>query len=126
MEDQDFDIIVQQAVKEIPKEFLEKIENVSLVTKNWPSQQQLSSLNKRGEGGLLLGLYQGIPQTKRRTYGIGGPLPDKITIFKIPILMISKTRGELIENVKKTVIHEIAHYFGLNEEEVRSAKKTRR
>ena len=126
MEDQDFDNIVQQAVKEIPKEFLEKIENVSLITKNWPSQQQLNSLNKRGEGVLLFGLYQGIPQTKRRSYGIGGPLPDKITIFKMPILMISKTRNELIENVKKTVIHEIAHHFGLDEDAVRSAKKTRR
>ena len=80
-------------------------------------------MTKRGERGLLLGLYQGIPQTKRRNYGVGPTLPDKITIFKYPLLRISRSYEEAIANIKATVIHEIAHHFGMSEEDIHKARR---
>jgi predicted Zn-dependent protease with MMP-like domain len=122
MEDEEFKKLVELAVETLPKEFLEKLENVGVVTQDWPSRYQMQKLGTRGKRGLLLGLYEGVPQTKRGRYGIGGPLPDKITIFKMPLLMISETYEALIKNVKNTVIHEIAHHFGLSEEAIGKAK----
>jgi len=98
------------------EEFTEKLENVSVVVEDYPNQHQLK---KVGTGGMLLGLYEGVPKTKRGRYGIGATLPDKITIFKIPILAISRSIEQLKENVRNTVIHEIAHHFGMSEARIR-------
>ena len=100
----------------MPKEFAEKLDNLNVVVADWPTPTQ-----HRGKRGLLLGLYEGIPATRRgNRYGIGGAIPDKITIFKIPILMISKTREDIKKNIRDTVIHEIAHHFGLDEDAIRA------
>ncbi|MGD8744315.1 MAG: metallopeptidase family protein [Candidatus Woesebacteria bacterium] len=123
MQDEDFRELIDESIDTLPKEFLEKLENVSVTFSDWPTPFQLSKLRKRGQGGFLLGLYEGIPQTKRRNYGVGGTLPDKITIFKFPLLTISKDIESLKQNVKNTVIHEIAHHFGMNEEEIRKRGK---
>jgi len=112
MDDNEFGKIVDGAVKSLPKEFLEKLENVAIVIEDWPS----------GERGLLFGLYQGIPKTKRGGYGIGPTLPDKITIFKIPILMTSESHSDAEAKIKDTVIHEIGHHFGLSDHEIRRAQ----
>ena len=122
MDDTDFEILINKALEDLPKEFLDKLENVSVVIQDWPSIYQGKEQIKRGQRGLLLGLYEGIPQTKRGNYGIGGALPDKITIFKIPIQMISQTSSEIEENVRDTVMHEIAHHFGMDEESIRNTK----
>ena len=71
---------------------------------------------------MLLGLYEGVPQTRRGRYGIGGHLPDKITIFKIPIERIARSKVHLIQIVVNTVRHEIAHHFGMDEHRVRDAE----
>lgn len=118
MDDKDFEYLVERALEDIPSEFKEKLENVSIVTADWPSRYQLA---KVGGKGFLLGLYEGVPQTRRGRYGVGGTLPDKITIFKIPILRISRTLEDVIRQVRSTVIHEVGHHFGLSEAEVRKA-----
>lgn len=120
MEDSEFEKLVHQAIDSLPKEFLTKMENVAVVIADWPSQQQLNKLHQ--PGGLLLGLYEGIPHTRRGNYGIGPTLPDKITIFKQPLLLISPTIEQLTQNVKNTVIHEIGHHFGLSDADIHKAK----
>ena len=121
MEDKDFEELVSQALDYLPQEFLEKLENLNVTIADWPTPGQIG-----GRGGLLLGLYEGVPQTRRGRYGIGGVLPDKITIFKIPILMISRSVEDIRENVRDTVIHEIAHHFGFSEEGIIKAKREKR
>ena len=118
IDDTEFEKHINKALEELPKEFLGKIENVSIVMQDWPSRSQGEAQIKRGETGLLLGLYEGVPKTKRGYYGIGGQLPDKISIFKIPILMISKSPTDIEKNVRDTVIHEIAHHFGMTDDEI--------
>ena len=122
MDDSEFENAIAQAVGDLPQEFKDKLDNVAIVAADWPTGTQLEVLTKRGERGLLLGLYQGIPQTKRRNYGVGPTLPDKITIFKYPLLRISRSYEEAIANIKATVIHEIAHHFGMSEDDIRKAK----
>lgn len=122
MEDNEFENIIKKAFEELPSEFKEKMENVSIVYEDWPTPQQERQLSDRGQRGILLGLYQGIPKTKRGSYGIGATLPDKITIFKTPLLSISRNYQEAVNNIKETVIHEIAHHFGMSDEEINNAK----
>jgi predicted Zn-dependent protease with MMP-like domain len=125
MDDNEFENIIKKAVERLPSEFKDKMENVSIVFSDYPSEEQMRQINMQGRGMLLLGLYQGVPQTRRGNYGIGATLPDKITIFKIPLLSISKNYEEAVKNIKSTVIHEIAHHFGMSEEEIQKAKSRR-
>jgi predicted Zn-dependent protease with MMP-like domain len=122
MDDEEFQKLVDEVVAGIPNEFLEKLENVAIVIEDWPNSHQLGSL-KMTQNSLLFGLYEGIPQTKRGRYGVGATLPDKITVFKIPLLMISKDYHTLKNNVADTVIHEIAHHFGMSEADIRRSKR---
>ena len=126
VDDHEFEEIVDAAVKTIPEEFSEKIENVAIVVADNPTVSQMSKLKARNHHVLLLGLYEGIPRTKRSYYGVGGQLPDKITIFKRPIETISPTKVDLIINIRNTIIHEIAHHFGMDEVQVRQAEAVRR
>lgn len=122
MEDKDFEVLINKALDGLPKEFFDKMENVSIVIQDWPSRNQGLEQIKRGQRGLLLGLYEGVPKTRRGAYGIGGSLPDKITIFKLPILMISQTPEKIAETVRDTVIHEIAHHFGMDDCDLQKIK----
>ena len=121
MDDETFNVLIRRAVKKIPSEFIEKLENVDIVSQDWPSPHQIGYLRRRGERGMLLGLYEGIPQTKRGRYGVGSVLPDKISIFKNPLISISNNLKELEINVRKTVVHEIGHHFGMSEDQIRKA-----
>lgn len=122
MDDSEFGKIIDEAIDELPEEFKEKLTNVAVVIADWPTQAQLQRLYRNGQHGMLLGLYEGIPQTKRHFYGIGGQLPDKITIFKFPLLRISRSYEAAVLNIKDTVIHEIAHHFGMSEEAIHQAR----
>jgi predicted Zn-dependent protease with MMP-like domain len=122
MNDEEFAKIVEAAIKNIPEEFQNKLENVSMLVEDLPTPNQLNKLRARGERGMLLGLYEGVPQTRRGHYGIGGHLPDKITIFKFPIERIARSKVHLIQIVVNTVKHEIAHHFGMDEHQVRDAE----
>lgn len=108
----DFEAIVSQAIDSIPDKYFEHIANVAFVTADEPSPEQRKKLHLRA-GQSLYGLYEGIPIT-RRSSGYNMVLPDKITIFKRPIELSSTNLEELIKQVKKTVWHEVAHYYGLD------------
>jgi len=125
MDDKLFRNLIDEAIATIPGEFVSKLENVSIVTADFPSQHQLEKVGAKQNVGTLLGLYEGVPQTKRGRYGVGMTLPDKITIFKIPILSIAQNLNHLKEIVRNVVIHEIAHHFGMDERSVRNAEKAR-
>lgn len=108
--------IVEEAVKGLPQEFSSKLDNVGFVVEAWPTRQEFESI-KAHPGSLLFGLYRGIPKTKRlSSYSA---LPDKIIIYAGPILMISKDLQDAKERIKKTVLHEIGHHFGMNDPELR-------
>src|SRR6185369_7338522 len=121
MPDEIFSKLVSDGVNAIPLEFREKLDNVAVVIADAPTLEQLRNLP---DGYTLFGLYEGIPLTKRNS-GYSGFLPDKITIFKFPILSVCANEEEVKERVKKTVWHEIAHHFGMNEKEVRNAEEKR-
>jgi predicted Zn-dependent protease with MMP-like domain len=110
--DEAFDQLVTKAMNELPQDYIKGLDNVAIVYADWPDEHQASKAELK-EGNLLLGLYEGIPLTQRGS-GYTFVLPDKITLFKIPIQMVSHTEEELSEQVKRTLWHEIAHYYGLN------------
>lgn len=119
MNDTDFEQLVAEGIDAIPERFLKQLENVAIVIADEPSDEQLRH-NGITDGSTLLGLYEGIPLTERGDlYGVGIVLPDKITIFKLPIL--EEAQGDEMEIrkiVTETVWHEIAHYFGYDDEEI--------
>lgn len=117
-----FEELVRQGIEAIPKRFLEKMNNVDIVVEDEPTEGQIEKLKLRKDA-KLFGLYEGIPQTKRGFYA--GVLPDKITIFQKPIEETCFNDEQVKEIVKKTVWHEIAHHFGMDEERVRGAEKRR-
>src|ERR1035437_8341662 len=108
--------LVGEALDSLPKEFAEKLNNVSIAVDDFPTEYQLRKA-KLTPYMLLLGLYEGVPQTKRGIYY--SSIPDKITIFKNAILRVSQTEEEIKEKVRSTVIHEIGHHFGLSDIELR-------
>lgn len=112
MTDDDFDILITRAMNELPQKYIKGLENVAIVMADEPTSEQLTKVNVDNEH-LLLGLYEGIPLTQRGA-GYGFVLPDKITLFKNPILAVTNGESELFEQIKRTLWHEIAHYYGLD------------
>jgi len=110
--DEAFDQLVTKAMNELPQDYIKGLDNVAIVYADWPDEHQAKKSDLK-PGSLLLGLYEGIPLTQRGG-GYTFVLPDKITLFKTPILMVSHNEEELAEQVKRTLWHEIAHYYGLN------------
>ncbi|MFZ1302015.1 MAG: metallopeptidase family protein [Candidatus Microsaccharimonas sp.] len=110
--DEAFDKLVTKAMNELPQEYIEGLNNVAIVYADWPNEHQAKKSDLKN-GSLLLGLYEGIPLTQRGG-GYTFVLPDVITLFKVPIQMVSHSDEELFEQVKRTLWHEIAHYYGLN------------
>ena len=112
MEIEKFEELIEDVLKNIPEKFKNKLENLSIEIDQdniLPSEV----INKKPENKIILALYHGVPLTKRSQ---GKPLfPDKITIYKKALESISNSEQELIKNTKKAVLHELGHYFGLNE-----------
>ncbi len=109
-----FEELVEEALTEIPATLWRAIDNVFVTVEEWPTQQQLQSA-AIGPGSLLLGLYEGVPLTAR-THAYGLVPPDKITIFRRPILRVCPPNDDAIrEQVRRTVLHEIAHHFGISD-----------
>ncbi|MCX5777032.1 MAG: metallopeptidase family protein [Candidatus Firestonebacteria bacterium] len=109
MQIEEFEQEIERALKSLPGKFLEKLKNIQIITDDSAPKKKNS---------LLLGLYQGVPLKVRGA--ISEPLmPDKITLYKQSLEKISKTTKELRNNIRDTVVHEIGHYFGLEEKEIR-------
>ncbi len=116
MEEEKFEKLVDRAISDLPEKIRKKMDNVEIIFETKPSEEQLKKTGI-GRGGFLLGLYEGIPQT-RWGKGFGMNLPDKITIFQQAIENICQNEEEIKETVKIVVWHEIAHHFGLGHKEI--------
>jgi len=117
MQREKFEALVARAIDNLPPEFQRKLENVDIVVENWPTPGQLRQA-KHSHPTQLLGLYQGVPQT-RRGRGYGLVLPDKISIFQKPIEAHCRFGDEIEATIEEVVRHEIAHHFGLDERTLR-------
>ena len=113
MERQEFEALVYRAIESLPGEFKSKLENVDVLIEDWPSPKQISQL-RLGNKAQLLGLYEGVPQT-RRDSGYNLVLPDKITIFQKPIELQCRSNKEIEAEIGSVVQHEIAHHFGIGD-----------
>jgi predicted Zn-dependent protease with MMP-like domain len=109
-----FEKLVAEALDELPRRFRRRLRNIAVVVEQEPPQELLEGMGL-WPGGTLLGLYQGVP-LPRRGFSYGNVLPDRITIFQKPIEALCRTREEIKHAVKETVMHEIGHYFGLDDE----------
>jgi predicted Zn-dependent protease with MMP-like domain len=107
-----FEGLVRQALDSLPGEFYERLQNVDVVVEEEPTPEQLRTSGMEADD-TLLGLYEGVPLTARENYGF--VLPDKITIFKRPIEEMCETPEEVVDEVRVTVMHEIAHHFGIDD-----------
>lgn len=113
---EEFEKLVIEALKGLPREFKRRMKNVGIVIEDQPSRQLLRQMGLQPPD-TLLGLYQGVPLDERGSW-YGGVLPDKITLFQRPLEEASRSLEELKKNIRETVIHEIGHHFGLEEEEL--------
>lgn len=125
MTDERFEQLVSEGIEAIPERFLVKLENVAVVIADVPTPEQLKQ-NHIPADETLLGLYEGIPLVERgENYG-GLVLPDKITIFKLPILeAVGADEDAVCRVVKETVWHEIAHYFGYDDAAIEEREEER-
>ena len=116
-----FERVVKEVLATLPEKFSNRIENLHIVVDDLPSEATLRRAGVR-KGGLLLGLYEGVPLTKRGVdYGMAPVLPDRITLFKSNLEAVSRTLDELKENIRDTLIHELGHYYGMTEKQIREA-----
>jgi predicted Zn-dependent protease with MMP-like domain len=116
LSDEAFDRLISQAMDELPQDYIKGLDNVAIVYADEPDRFQAQKAGLR-EGNLLLGLYEGIPLPARGA-GYTFVLPDKITLFKYPIMAVSHGPEGLFAQVKRTLWHEIAHYYGLNHQRI--------
>lgn len=110
----EFEQLVEQALGELPERFAKLLQNIAVVIEDEPSDDDLDAMDEGANE--LLGIYRGVPRT-RRTWDFAG-LPDQIAIFRGPILRVTRNRHHAVYEIRDTVIHELGHYFGLDDEEM--------
>ena len=103
--EEEFEQLVEDALASIPDEFARAIENVGVFVEDESPEDDPE----------LFGLYEGVPLTERG-WGYAGVQPDRITIYRLPILRAAWSREEAVDEVAKTVVHEVGHYFGMSDE----------
>ena len=113
--DEDFQRLIDQALGELPGEHVKNIKNVAIIYADQPTPEQRQQSNL-APWQTLLGLYEGVPLSQRQ--GMTRVLPDKITLFKLPLSAGANNEVELKEAIKHTLWHEIAHYYGLNHNQI--------
>jgi predicted Zn-dependent protease with MMP-like domain len=111
-----FNELVNEAVASLPKRFRDAMTNIAIVVEDEPTLDQLSQVEVEPPD-TIYGLYEGIPLPERQ-WAHGNVLPDKISIFRLPILEDSVDEDDIVVGIGETLIHEVGHYFGLSEEEI--------
>ena len=111
-----FTELVQEALDAIPRRFRDAMKNVAVVVEDEPSQELLDDMDME-RGDTLFGLYHGTPLTQRGS-SYGNVLPDRISIYRLPIEAACEDEEDVRQCIAETVIHEFGHYFGLSEEEI--------
>ena len=122
MDRERFEWLVARAVQALPEEFVTRLENIDVVVEDRPTSGQLRRVGLR-HGQTLLGLYEGVPQTKRGGH-YGLVPPDKITIFQKPIEARRRHDAEIMAEIERVVKHEIAHHFGISDARLQQIEKS--
>ncbi len=113
----DFERHVEAALKTLPEEYRKYFENITIIVQDRPGREQLKGLNPEG---ILLGLFSGVPYPRKGGFfELPHPFPDRIVLFQKNIEQICENESELVEQIRKTLVHEIGHYFGLSEDDLR-------
>jgi predicted Zn-dependent protease with MMP-like domain len=116
---EEFEALVEEALAQLPDEFREALENVAVMVEEEPSDEDLEEVGidpDDGDRDELLGLYQGVPLPERDSFY--SALPDRVLVFRGPILRSCESRRQVIREIRETVQHELGHYFGLGEDEL--------
>ncbi|MBN2395485.1 MAG: metallopeptidase family protein [Candidatus Atribacteria bacterium] len=121
IDDQQFEKIVVSAIRELPEYFRKKMENITIHIEDFPDQNILKNLGFRSPYSLL-GVYQGVPLSHRGIH-YRNVMPDRIIIFRKPLLHKGRSDQMIKKNIKKVVIHEIGHFFGLSDAELYRIEK---
>lgn len=116
MDSEEFEQLIQEALADLPLEFKQALDNIAILVEDDPSQEQYVKTNTSLQS-LLFGLYQGVPLTKRG--GAQIVMPDRITLFKNPIISAGRTPEGIRKQLYSTLFHEIGHYFGMSEKQLR-------
>lgn len=114
--EEQFQDLVNEAIASLPRRFREAMVNMAIVIEDEPTLDQLRQVDIEPPD-TLYGLYEGIPLPERQ-WAHGNVLPDKISIFRLPILEDSADEDDIVVGIGETLIHEVGHYFGLSEEEI--------
>ena len=115
---EDFERVVTEAMDDIPDELAGLIENLVVVVEDEPTDEELLDAGLDPETETLFGLYQGTALPERGPGSFGGGLPDRIVIYRLPLLRECESRRELLREIRATVVHEIGHFFGLDEDQL--------
>jgi predicted Zn-dependent protease with MMP-like domain len=113
--DEQFQELIDRAFDSLPKEHRDRVQNVAILFADVPSPEQRKTSDLRPDQ-TLLGLYEGVPLSQRQ--GRETMLPDRITLFKYPLMMQAANESSLYEAIRHTLWHEIAHYYGLNHTDI--------
>ena len=116
--DDHFERLIGEALDELPEKYVGNMQNVAITYEDQPTPSQREKLQLHCNE-TLFGLYEGIPLTQRGA-GYNLVLPDKITIFKLPLFYATHSEAELKKQIKHTLWHEIAHHFGLDHDRIHS------
>ncbi len=111
-----FEELVAEALELLPDEFSTELDNVAVVVEDEPDAEVLVAAGLDPEEDDLFGLYQGIPLTERDS--LYSALPDRIAIYRLPILRACHSRRQVIREVRDTVVHELGHHLGMEEEDM--------
>lgn len=115
--DEEFESLVEKALDTLPEEFAELLDNVVVMVEAEPSAEDLEVVGMAPEeGGELFGLYHGVNMLERDTFY--SALPDRVVIYRGPITRACRSRREVVREVRDTVIHELGHYFGMEEDQM--------
>jgi predicted Zn-dependent protease with MMP-like domain len=114
MEHEKFAKIMQEVLDSLPEEFRSRIRNVAVLVEDFPPGQTQSSHPKK----LLLGLFHGVPMTKKSVFNLPTG-PDYVVLYQKNIEAVCSTEAEIREQIRRTVIHEFGHYFGMDEEQLK-------
>jgi predicted Zn-dependent protease with MMP-like domain len=115
IDNKQFEVLVSGGIDAIPPLYKSHLQNVAFIIEDDPTHEQRMQL-KLYPNEILFGLYEGVPLPQRG--GVTKLLPDKITIFKNPALMISRNLDDLKKHIHHTIWHEVAHYYGLNHDRI--------
>ncbi len=117
-----FEDVAEEVFEGLPRLFGDKIDNVHIIVEDYPSEDVMYNMHVSKTS--LLGLYQGIPLTHRGTwYGTNPTTPDKISLYQANIEAVCRNDKEVSDRIKEVLLHELGHYFGMNELEIRNAMK---